>query len=142
VSVDVILFWGRILFLIGLYVFLAYVVLALTRDLRGSSASPEEAAPGELVVVEPAGSGLRANDAFPLAAETFLGRAPENTVVLSDSTVSGRHGRLVYRGGAWEIEDLGSTNGTFINDRRVKKAKVDYGDVVALGGVSVKLVKA
>lgn len=140
-SVDVLLFWGRILFLIGLYLFLFFLVLTLSRDLRVRSASPEERAPGELVIVDPGESGLRANDAFPLMAETLLGRTPENTVVLADSTVSSRHGRLVHRKGAWQIEDLGSTNGTFLNGKQVKTAAVQYGDVVALGGVSMKLVK-
>jgi hypothetical protein len=141
VSVDALLFWGRIVFLIGLYVFLAYVVLSLTRDLRLRSTSPEEVAPGELVIVEPAGSGLRANDAFPLTTETLLGRSPENTIQLPDTTVSGRHSRLIHRKGAWEIQDLGSRNGTFVNGRQVKKAKVSYGDVVSLGEVTVKLVQ-
>lgn len=140
-SVDVLLFWGRIAFLMGLYLFLMYLVLTLSRDLRSRSASVEEKAPGELVIVEPGESGLRANDAFPLMSETLLGRTPENTVVLADGTVSSRHGRLVHRKGAWEIEDLGSTNGTFLNGKRIKKATVDYGDVVSLGSVTVKLVK-
>lgn len=140
-SVDFLLFWGRILFLIGLYVFLAFIVLSLTRNLRGQSASTEEVAPGELVIVEPADSGLRVNDAFPLTSETLLGRSPENTVALPDTTVSGRHSRLIHRGGAWEIEDLGSRNGTFVNGRQVTKSKLAYGDVVSLGGVTMKLVR-
>jgi FHA domain len=141
VGVDVLLFWGRILFLVGLYLFLMYVVLSLTRDLRSRSASPDEKAPGELVVVEPGESGLRANDAFALMSETLLGRTADNTVVLADSTVSSRHSRLIHRRGAWEIQDLGSRNGTFVNGRQIKKARVEYGDIVALGGVSVKLVR-
>jgi hypothetical protein len=140
-SVDVLLFWGRILFLIGLYTFLVFIVFALTRDLRARSFSREEKAPGELVVVEPGQSGLRSDDAFPLMSETLLGRTSDNTVVLPDVTVSGRHGKLVHRRGGWEIEDLGSRNGTFVNGRQVKKARVQYGDVMSLGGVSVKLVR-
>lgn len=140
-SVDALLFWGRILFLIGLYLFLAFLVLALTRDLRSRSPSEEETAPGELVVVEPAQSGLRPNDAFALRGETLLGRAPDNTVSLPDTTVSGHHGRLVHRRGVWEVEDLGSRNGTFVNGRRVKKARLSYGDIVRFGGVGVKLVR-
>lgn len=141
-SVDVLLFWGRILFLIGLYLFIAYIVLAVTRELRSRSVSAEEPAPGELVVVEPAESGLAANDAFPLTSETLLGRLPDNTITLPDATVSGRHGRLVHVRGRWVIEDLGSRNGTFVNGRRIKdKASVDYGDVMSLGSVSMKLVR-
>ena len=42
----------------------------------------------------------------------------------------------------WVVEDLGSTNGTFVNGQRVKtKVKLQYGDLVSLGGVSMKLVR-
>lgn len=140
-SVDVLLFWGRILFLIGLYLFIMYVTISLGRDLRSRAASPDESAPGELVVVEPAGSGLHANDAFPLMSETLLGRSADNTIALPDETVSSRHSRLVHRRGGWEIHDLGSRNGTFVNGRQVTKARLSYGDVVSLGSVSVKLTR-
>ncbi len=141
-SVDVLLFWGRIAFLAGLYLFILYVVFALTRDLRSRSMSVEEAAPGELVVVDPARSGLSLNDAFPLMSETLLGRSPDNTVAIPDDTVSSRHGRLIFSRGSWTIEDLGSRNGTFVNGRRVtSRARLNYGDVMALGGVSLKLVR-
>ncbi len=78
-SVDVLLFWGRILFLVLLYLFLLWVVFSLSRDLRNRSASPEDAAPGELVIVEPAETGLRPDDAFPLMAETIPLVAPTTT---------------------------------------------------------------
>jgi len=141
VSVDVLLFWGRVAFLVGLYCFLAFVVLALTRDLRSRSASEDEAAPGELVVIDPAGTGYRPNDAFPLRGETLLGRAPDNTIALMDDTVSGHHGRLLYRRGSWQVEDLKSTNGITLNGRKVERARVEYGDIVGFGSVTVKLVK-
>ncbi len=141
-SVDVVLFLGRILFLLCLYLFLMYVVLSLTRDLRSRSASPEEAAPGELVIVDPADSGLQPNDSFALRGETLLGRSNDNTIALPDATVSSRHGRMVHGKKGWVVEDLGSTNGTFVNGQRVKsKVAVHYGDVVSLGGVSMKLVR-
>jgi len=142
VSVDVALFLGRILFLVLLYLFLLWVVLSLGRDLRARSASPEEAAPGELVVVEPAETGLQPDDAFPLMAETFLGRSSDNTIELPDATVSGRHSRLVHGKKGWLVQDLGSTNGTYVNGRRVKsQASLKYGDILSLGGVSMKLVR-
>lgn len=141
-SVDLVLFLGRLLLLVGLYVFLILVVLALRRDLRARSTVPTDSAPGELVVVDPASSALQRDDAFPLSAVTSVGRAPDNTVPVADDTVSARHGRLVYQKRGWVVEDLGSTNGTFVNGRRVRsRAKVTYGDVVSFGGVSMKLVR-
>jgi hypothetical protein len=136
------LFWGRILFLVGLYLFLLFVVISLTRDLRAHSVSEEEAAPGELVMVDAAQTGYRPNDSFPLRTDTLVGRAPDNTIILGDDTVSGHHGRLRYRRDRWEVEDTGSRNGVRVNGRTVKQARVEYGDVVHFGSVVLKLVRS
>jgi hypothetical protein len=143
-SVDVVLFLGRVLFLIGLYLFLVLVVIALRRDLSAQSVPADELAPGELVVVDPGASGLHSDAAFPLAAVTFIGRTPDNTIVVPDATVSARHGRLIHVHGdkSWFVEDLGSTNGTYVNGRRIhNKTRLNYGDIISFGGVSMKLVR-
>jgi pSer/pThr/pTyr-binding forkhead associated (FHA) protein len=63
-----------------------------------------------------------------------LGRDPECDVVIDAQTASGRHARLVQSGGRFEIEDLGSTNGTFVNGLRVNgRAPVAPGDRITLG---------
>ncbi|MBN1335676.1 MAG: FHA domain-containing protein [Deltaproteobacteria bacterium] len=66
----------------------------------------------------------------------FMGRAPENDVVFSSPGVSGRHAVLYLVDGGQKavLQDLGSTNGTFLNDRKVRKAmEVADGDTIRLG---------
>jgi pSer/pThr/pTyr-binding forkhead associated (FHA) protein len=59
---------------------------------------------------------------------------------VDESTVSGRHATLVYRDGRWWIEDLGSTNGTWVNDRKVVRSQpLVPGDLVQVGRVSFRL---
>jgi len=66
--------------------------------------------------------------------EALIGRA-EDTLGLSDGTVSRHHARLARRDGHWEIEDLGSANGTFVNSIRITKpSRVHTGDQVRCGG--------
>jgi pSer/pThr/pTyr-binding forkhead associated (FHA) protein len=81
------------------------------------------AAPSLLVVID----GPLAGSSVPLTGETItLGRAPTNTVVLDDEFVSSHHAR-VYQdpaSGSWVIEDLGSTNGTAVNQRRISEPTV------------------
>jgi len=75
------------------------------------------AGPGRLVVTE----GPLRGTIVPLGTSSVLiGRAPGCTLVLDDDYSSSRHARIFPQGGQWFVEDLGSTNGTFVADQRVE----------------------
>jgi hypothetical protein len=65
--------------------------------------------------------------------DLLLGRDPDCDIRFVDDSVSRRHARLVLRGGAWVIQDLGSTNGTIVNGSRVGRCQLQVGDRVQLG---------
>jgi tRNA A-37 threonylcarbamoyl transferase component Bud32 len=78
----------------------------------------------------------------PLAGHSFvlhqdvtkLGRTAGNDVVIPDGTVSRYHARLFFHNGQWSIEDLGSSNGTWVNGTRVARpTPVQHGDTLRLG---------
>lgn len=71
--------------------------------------------------------------AFHLAEEVTIGRNPANDVVLNETVVSGRHSRVFLRGHAWVVEDLGSTNGTFVDGVRVSQAELREGSLLRVG---------
>lgn len=62
-----------------------------------------------------------------------VGRLAENGISVPDSNVSRRHAAFVADGGGWAIEDLGSTNGTFLNGRQVRREILRDGDIVQVG---------
>jgi hypothetical protein len=63
-----------------------------------------------------------------------IGRENANDLTLKDPAVSRKHARITYQGGRYYIEDLGSTNGTFLNDQPVRvQSPIDHGDVIRLG---------
>jgi Protein of unknown function (DUF3662)/FHA domain len=62
-----------------------------------------------------------------------IGRLPECGVVLSDTNVSRRHAQVVMDDGEIMVSDLGSTNGTFVNGRRITRAAIRPGDELSIG---------
>ena len=72
---------------------------------------------------------------FPLEGDQLIiGRDAVNAVAINDAEVSRKHSRLTFQGGKYVIEDLGSTNGTFVNGQRLVSSTVlKPGDVVSLG---------
>ncbi len=66
-----------------------------------------------------------------------VGRTAENDLRLNDRAVSGRHAEIHEAGGIWHVRDLGSSNGTFLNGRKIKDAMLATGDVLKFGKCEV-----
>jgi pSer/pThr/pTyr-binding forkhead associated (FHA) protein len=105
---------------------------------RESAAEPSTPQSASIVVVhEPDGARPRT---FKLAASMLVGRAPECEIRVADTYASQQHARLFGRQGAWYVEDLGSTNGTFVNDQRLAApAMVQPGDAIRVGTTVLEL---
>ncbi|HEV3364252.1 MAG TPA: FHA domain-containing protein [Acidimicrobiia bacterium] len=136
-----------------LYLFLARVVRAVYRELspdrpvaassnggrRGRGRrSDQPARPYKLKMIDPATSQV-----FPLSEEVTIGRAPGCSVPLADDTyVSQLHARIYIREGKPFVEDLGSTNGTFLNrDRLSKTMPLHRGDKLQIGQTVLEIVQ-
>jgi pSer/pThr/pTyr-binding forkhead associated (FHA) protein len=124
------------------YAFLACLVLFVVRVLRAVLADLETRAdwpaPRVVLVVE-APADARGRE-FLVAGEATVGRAPGCAIVLQGDYVSAHHARLFERGGRVWVEDLGSTNGTLLNGRRVRRAaSMRPGDRLKIGDVVLGL---
>ena len=152
---DLLLSLLRIGFLAALWWFVFTVVAVLRRDLQ----APRDAKPmtparrsgppsvrpalrtrkvsNRLTVTEGALTGT----VVPLGTTAItIGRAPDATVVLDDDFVSTHHARLMPRGKQWIVEDLGSTNGTWIDRERVTVPTVlPPGVALRIGRTSLEL---
>jgi len=118
------------LLLLWLFIFAAFRVVRADlfggRAGRVTSVPPRAAVPGRkrsargprhLVVTAGPLSGTR----ITLGEQAILiGRADDSTLVLTDDFASSRHARLTNRSGQWYVEDLGSTNGTYLDQQRVQ----------------------
>ena len=70
-----------------------------------------------------------------------LGRKPDNDIVLDNAAVSGHHCKMYESGGTWYVEDLNSTNGTFVNSKKTLKAGLKNGDTINLVKYSLVYVE-
>ncbi|MGZ4876375.1 MAG: FHA domain-containing protein [Candidatus Angelobacter sp.] len=70
----------------------------------------------------------------PLSQATAtIGRLPDNSVQIDNLAVSGHHARIAWENDHYVVEDLGSLNGTYVNNERVGKATLKHGDQVKIG---------
>lgn len=132
----------RVLLALALYTFLGALLWMLWRDVRaaGQVSAARTRPLGRLVILETSLPGLALGATFPLLPITSLGRAPTNTVPLPDDTASLEHALLHLRDGQWWLEDLGSRNGTSLNETPLAApAPVMAGDVVGVGRTRLKL---
>ena len=93
--------------------------------------------PSSLTVTEGplTGTSLRLRE-----SGTLIGRNPECALVLDDDFASGLHARIFEREGSWYVEDLGSTNGTFLGSQRLTApVAVEAGTVLRIGKTVVEL---
>ncbi len=117
---NILLFALKFVLILLIYGVLLMVLRAVRREMsmRLESAPKEEAAivPGRLKITD-AGidSPSRLGEMILLKTETRLGAHSDNDVILKDPYVSGHHARLRWDGIEWWIEDLGSRNGTYVN---------------------------
>jgi len=89
-------------------------------------------------------SGKYQGGEFPLKGDKqlIIGRSSELDIVLVEDMVSRKHAKITLAGGKITIEDLGSTNGTFVNGEKVKTSRLKEGDRILVGTSILKLVKA
>jgi pSer/pThr/pTyr-binding forkhead associated (FHA) protein len=129
----------RLAFLALIYLFLIGVVRVLIRDLRAASREPATELGRLIVLASPSGEPA-VGTVFALDAVTTIGRDVNNAVVIEDPFASSEHCALTFRGRAWFVEDLGSTNGTFLNGNQVDgTAPMSYGDEIQVGEVRLRL---
>jgi hypothetical protein len=106
-----------------------------------SSKTSRKSIPRRLVVVEPAEARGRSVD-LPgdLSGELTLGRAPTCTLRVDDTFASQLHARLASDGANYVVEDLGSTNGTYLNEKKLAGAMiVQRGDRLRVGNTVLEL---
>lgn len=135
----------KYLFLLLIFLFLIRAVRAMMYEISGPRVKRQNAtptvrkprvkAPDRLAVTPPGGKPQQ----FEIVDELILGREARCHVVLTDTYASQVHARVFRRGESVLIEDMGSTNGTFLNRRKVTSpVEVTRGDRARIGKTEIE----
>jgi pSer/pThr/pTyr-binding forkhead associated (FHA) protein len=156
---ELTLFLIRLAFLAILWIFVLSAISVIRSDMfgarvpetaRGGAApaperrsaktrKPRRGSPTHLLVVEGENSGIRAELAD---APLLIGRGSDAAIKLDDDYVSTRHARVVASGDEWFVEDLGSTNGTYVGPVRITQpTTIGLGVQVRVGKTILELRK-
>jgi len=167
---ELILLLLRIGFLVLMWFFVFGVVYSLRADLFGvrvrklpaeAAAGAPAPAPAAAPAAKPASarpssgpatvatakrlvitSGPKTGLELPLSADSLtIGRSSESALVIRDDYTSSHHARLMLRGDSWAIQDLDSTNGTFVAGQRVSGSPValSLGTPIKVGATTFEL---
>ncbi len=106
---------------------------------RGRAQPAAEQPPGSsTLLIHPPGGGRPST--AKLTASMTIGRGADCELRVDDTYASNQHARLFGRNGAWYVEDLGSTNGTFVNDQKLAApAQIQPGDKIRVGTTVMEL---
>lgn len=129
----------RLVTALALFAFLGWAFYYLVREVQRQSFSLAHRRIPAISITVKDGSG-NSNLRYFTQAEIILGRDPANDVPLFDNEVSARHAQLTYHHGQWWLEDLSSTNGTFLNDFAISMPTViTSGDEIKCGSLRLAI---
>ena len=149
---DIVLDLLKFLLLGILYIFIARAVRVINQELKGEDARPRQTraaapapakrtkkkVPTKATIVQ----GDRKGATIDLDEELVIGRGEKCGLVLDDTYVSTVHARIYSKGDTYMLEDLGSTNGTYLNRQRVtSQVELHRGDQVKIGKTVMELRK-
>lgn len=138
-------------FLVLLYIFLLLVIRAIYKDdfkiqkkmtsaSLNSGAKQAKVSHPRLVII--ASPGEQIGTTFDLEDSLTIGRAQESDIVLNDTFASEVHARILKQNGDYLLDDLGSTNGTFVKEKRITRpAMLKLGTRIRIGKTVLEYVE-
>lgn len=134
-----------IIFIVILYVIIYYALKIMYKDVKngGKKRRPSfvKGNYGLEIINSGNGKDLKDGSIIPIRSDFTIGRKDNNSIVLTDPHVSGNHSRIIVRNNGLFIEDLDSTNGTYVNGTRIKsKMKLSNKDQIKIGTAVFKIL--
>jgi hypothetical protein len=133
----------RFIIIAIVYIIIFMALRIMYKDIKGGGKkkSPKKIAFGLEVLEAGENLNLRKGGIIPIHGELTIGRKNTNHLVLEDQFVSGNHVKIFARNTDYMIEDMGSTNGTKVNEQRLEeRAILRVGDEIEVGSAVFKVI--
>lgn len=134
-----------LIFIVILYVIIYYALKIMYKDVKngGKKRRPSRAGVSYGLEIISSGNGrdLKEGSIIPIRSDLSIGRKDSNSIILSDQHVSGNHAKIVVRNNGLFLEDLNSTNGTYLNGKKISsRVKLNNKDEIQIGTAVFKIL--
>lgn len=134
-----------VVFIIILYVIIYYALKIMYKDVKngGKKRRPSRVNVNFGLEIIKSGNarGIKEGSIIPIRSDLSIGRKDGNSIVMTDQHVSGNHAKIIVRNNGLYLEDLNSTNGTFLNGSKLKgRAKLSNKDEIKIGNGVFKIL--
>ena len=137
----------KYIFITIIYVFIFAIIRMIYLDIRNMNVRKNRMAPKKCAYLELMNDldtlYFEVKQFYPMTTEVIIiGRSAECTIQIDDFYLSGQHVKLWYEDEEWHICDMGSTNGTYINGKKIKRTEMilDNGDRIRIGQMEFMVV--
>lgn len=132
----------RYIFIILIYVFMVFIIRLIYLDIKNIRELGDRSGVYLKLINMKEDVPFNIKDEYFINREIMIGRDSSNGVVLKDPFVSKKHCRIFLKDGEHHIEDLNSSNGTYVNNNRITgMSRIYHGDRVKIGQVEFLFVK-
>lgn len=138
---DVLALIFRYIFIGLIYLFMLAIIRLIYLDIRNLRVVPSESGAYLKLVNRIDSIPYKIKEEYSVSEEVTIGRVGGNSIVLRDPYVSKKHARVYYQDNSYCIEDLGSSNGTYVNNRRISEiTRISHGDRIKIGQIEFLFV--
>jgi hypothetical protein len=127
-----------------IYIIIIFALRIMYKDMKGGVVKKKptiKKTMGLEVIERGENFNLRVGDVIPLNDELTIGRKADNLLILGDKYVSSKHARIFMKNTNYVLHDLGSTNGTLMNKKKVvDKVAIKKGDEIKIGTSIFKVI--
>ena len=127
----------RYLFILLIYLFMFGIIRMIYLDIKGIRRKPSASSTYLKLINRRDELPFRVEESYSIHSSITIGRSNKNDIVIKDPFISKNHARIEKKHNEYYIEDLNSSNGTFINNEQIfNPIRLEHGDTITMGQIS------